>query len=121
MSAPKHDRLDVSDFFAPHTRHVWLVPNYTTDRRSAANFVDVFIQSKADPAKCDVAKGAGGKFRYVVPRIDTAPELLITKAALLRSASAVTTAPDGYAGISADINRDRGGDCLYVVWKGRKP
>ena len=50
------------------------------------------------------------------PRVD----LKVTNVALLRSGQYVslsTVKALGYSGRSDDLNRDRGGDYLYVLWK----
>ncbi|KAI0087495.1 hypothetical protein BDY19DRAFT_892966, partial [Irpex rosettiformis] len=98
-------------------KFVWLVPEYTTDSSSAANSFSITIQSIADLAFDDLAKGAGGDFRYLQPKLDTKMRVKITEVQLLRSDAHVKTPPVGWHGISNDINFGRQRTHLYVIWK----
>ncbi|KAL7271760.1 hypothetical protein RUND412_005453 [Rhizina undulata] len=98
--------------------YVWLVPEYTQDVSQACTGFDIFIQASADSGKSDLAKGANGLYRYIVPIKNPKEKKKITEVALLRSENwaDIKSAP-GYDGITPDINRDRKKDWLYVVWK----
>lgn len=101
--------------------YVWLVPEYTTDTREAVNIIDFVIQGDSNPHYSDLARGAGGSWRYLIPRrvgsLGT-PNAFITHFALLRSGTWATLGPEtGFVGTTRDINADRGGDFLFLVWK----
>ncbi|KAL8685189.1 MAG: hypothetical protein Q9224_005920 [Gallowayella concinna] len=67
----------------------------------------------------DLAKGAGGKFRYLQFNQDSNTHSKFTAAALLRRAGNAPTLKDapGYAVMTTDINEGRKGDWLYVVFQ----
>ena len=65
----------------------------------------------------DLAKGAGGDYRYLLPISDTGNPNKITSLRLCRSSSAVTSPPDGYSGMSANINSGRDKDFLYLLYQ----
>ncbi|GBE79429.1 hypothetical protein BKA93DRAFT_753262 [Sparassis latifolia] len=94
---------------------VWLVPVYTADPSNAASAFDVVIQSSEDPNRNDLAAGAGGDFRYLLPITTGARQ--IASVALLRSKESVDSIPPGYDGKTTDINKGRGGDFLYLLWQ----
>ena len=52
--------------FSPR-RYVWLVPRYTTEWSAAAVRFELVIQGGANGSLQDLAKGAGGDFRYLIP------------------------------------------------------
>lgn len=62
----------------------------------------------------DLAKGAGGDCRWLLPIYDTLKPKL-TDAALWRTPGNTTVPPMGWGLISADLNGGRGGDYLYIV------
>ena len=99
------------------TRFVWLVPEYTTDPNTAAVCFQVSVQSIADLAFDDLAKGAGGDYRYLWPKCDSKIRAKITEVQLLRSDTSISAPPTGWQGISADINAGRQRTYLYVIWK----
>ncbi|KAI0686949.1 hypothetical protein BC835DRAFT_428915 [Cytidiella melzeri] len=98
-------------------KFVWLVPEYTTDLNAAATSFQISIQSIADLAFDDLAKGAGGDYRYLEPTYDPKVRSKVTEVQLLRSDAPVKTAPSGWQGITKDINAGRQRSYLYVVWK----
>ncbi len=65
----------------------------------------------------DIARGTGGDYRYVIPEKDQREKKKISEINLLRSSNSVTVPPNGYSGMSIDINRGRKGDFLYLIWK----
>lgn len=75
------------------------------------------MQNGRDPNRLDLAKGAGGAFRYLLPFCNPQTADRICALGLLRSSEAVGTPPEGYTGMTSDINKDRGGSYLYLVWK----
>ena len=64
----------------------------------------------------DLAKGAGGDFRYLkaVPDAKNASKIMALK--LYRSNGPVWTFPAMYAGCTGDINVNRGKTYLYLMW-----
>lgn len=98
-------------------RYVWLVPVYTEDASSAATGFDIVIQSESNPALDDLAKGAGGDYRYLLLRTDAQQEKKVTQVVLFRSDSAIGHVPNGWDGMTTDINKGRGKTYLYLVWK----
>ncbi|KAK7032626.1 hypothetical protein VNI00_012889 [Paramarasmius palmivorus] len=99
-----------------HGEYVYLTPITTNNPNDAATSFKIVIQSHADPEKKDLAKGAGGDYRYVIPMRDPGARK-ITSARLLRSGSKQDYPPSGFNGLSTDINQGRKGDYLYIVWK----
>ena len=99
-------------------RCVWLVLHYTTDAAKAATSFDVLIQAFEDPKMRDLAKRAGGEFRYVVPRADRRLADKIADVAFVRADSPLARPPAGWHGFSInDLNKGRKKGCLYVVWR----
>ncbi|KAG5644039.1 hypothetical protein DXG03_009191 [Asterophora parasitica] len=112
LDAPK-DRItdlnggssDINNRFAGE--FVWLVPKYTTNTKEALTRFDFVNQGAHDDRYDDLAKGAGGNYRYLVP-VNDGSNLLITKAALLRSDNS-TSKPSGWDAKTYDINAGRFG------------
>ena len=94
---------------------VWLVPTFTSDPGSAQTSYSIVIQGDSNDHYQDLAKGAGGDYRYLHSRHDG--EQKITKVNLLRLDEALGDLPAGYDGRSGDINQGRGGTYLYLIWK----
>lgn len=99
-------------------RFIWLAPVYTTDVSKAATSFDVLIQTYEDPKLDDLAKRAGGDFRYVIPRADRKLSEKIVEVGLLRTDKPLSKPPSGWQGYCInDLNKGRRKGCLYVVWK----
>ena len=98
-------------------RYVWLVPRYTRDHSAAAVGFEVVIQGDADGSLKDLAKGAGGDFRYILPIKDVTKDAKVTHVALLRLESGLRGRPMGWVGNMIDINKNRGKTFLYLLWK----
>lgn len=99
-------------------RCVWLVPVYTTEVTKAATSFDVLIQPYQDTKLDDLAKGAGGEFRYIVPRSDRKLERKIVEVGLVRSERPVRSVPSGWDGYSViNIFNGRPKGHLHIVWK----
>lgn len=98
-------------------KYVYLEPVWTTNTAEAAEVIDIIIQDHAssDPNDLDLAKGAVGfQYRYVYT--NTYWGLFgITQVALIEGERG--RVPDGWDGITVDINKNRGGRHLYLVWK----
>ncbi|KAE8146589.1 hypothetical protein BDV25DRAFT_48398 [Aspergillus avenaceus] len=99
-------------------KYVWLVPRYSDDPSSAPSSIRIIIQDDADHNRDDMAKGAGGKYRYIDLQYGEGEK--IKRVSLLRRKDSVsynTIHSLGFDGYSGDINSGRGGDYLYIVWK----
>jgi len=100
--------------------YVWLVPEWSTTVKDACTGFDVVIKDAGDPnSPPDLAKGAGGHFRFLVPVRDSRNGEKVVAIALLRSTPNYGSFEQsvGYNRISHDLNRHRGGDFLHVVYK----
>lgn len=95
---------------------MWLVPRYDVDSARAITGIDIAIQWHGDPARSDLAKGAGDQFRFLIPRFDQDANK-IHDIHLLRMDGGIGRVPPGYNGHSSDINEGRRGDFLYLIWK----
>lgn len=104
-------------------KYVWLVPQYTLQAGDAATAFEVRIQGSSMAGMGDLASGAGGDYRYAVTSRDRRQTQKVVEVKLWRSDSQVT--PDqvkkelgnNWAGPSRDINENRGGAYLYLVWR----
>lgn len=82
--------------------------------------MQVVIQKSEEEGRDDLASGAGGKYRYLFPQPQENNSDKITDVQLFRSDSHLHSdelADMGFQGMSSDINEDRDGDYLYLVWK----
>uniref|UniRef100_T1IT88 Uncharacterized protein n=1 Tax=Strigamia maritima TaxID=126957 RepID=T1IT88_STRMM len=98
--------------------HVWLVPVWTTNPAIAATSIEVIIQRRENNRYSNLARGAGGPYRYLKMITDSVSNERITNLKLWRSKDK-TSKPslEGWKGWTGDINADRGGDYLYICWK----
>ncbi|KAL4985164.1 hypothetical protein BDW68DRAFT_165635 [Aspergillus falconensis] len=97
---------------------VWLLPRYSSDAANAVSNIRVIVQGNPDSGYVDLAKGAGGDYRYL--RLERDGGNKIMEVRLLRrndEADFAAVRALGFDGLSGDINEGRGGDYLYVVWK----
>ena len=101
-------------------RYVWIVPVYTYDAAEAATIFDLFIQDSGHSGWDDLAAGAGGSYRFLVPVPDASNPVKITDLSLYRSNNGVTTFPAQYTGHTSDINANRKGTYLYLLWSTRR-
>ena len=100
----------------PH-RYVWLIPVFTSTASAAVTGFSIAIQKSADPAFNDLAKGAGGDYRYLLLENDAEQAEKVTEVALLRLGEALVERPAGWDGNTIDINKGRGKTYLYLLWK----
>jgi hypothetical protein len=85
--------------------------------KDAASSFTIIRQSQEKHGMDDIARGTGGDFRYVVPESNPREMKKINGINLLRSNNAVNVPPNGYSGMSPDINKGRKKDFLYLIWK----
>ncbi|RXW20933.1 hypothetical protein EST38_g4913 [Candolleomyces aberdarensis] len=116
-------------------KYISLVPVYTTNKDKAATRFDLILndgplpaeqvaaneerRAQGKPCITDLAEGAGGLYRYLVPVADPRVTHKVTGLALLREFGGPGTDIHslGYNGMSMDLNRSRKGDWLYVLWR----
>ena len=95
---------------------MWLVPEFTHKVEDAVTGFDVFIGAAGHWP--DLAKGAGGAFRHLVPIRNPRVKTKITEVALMRRESGDHRGGGpGFVGSTIDLNQSRGGDWLYFIWK----
>ncbi|KAN0076572.1 hypothetical protein V8E54_006714 [Elaphomyces granulatus] len=101
-------------------KYVWLTPKWSSESSNAVSNIRIIIQKESDPNFEDLAKGAGGDYRYL--RLERNGSDKIHALQLLRRKDEVsfeTINALGFDGVSTDINKGRGGDYLYLVWKNK--
>lgn len=86
-------------------------------RDNGAIGFDIAIQGSEDKSKDDLAKGAGGDYRYLILNTSVTQQSKVTAVTLIRSESALNMPPSGWDGATIDINKGRGETYLYLVWK----
>uniref|UniRef100_T1IMR4 Uncharacterized protein n=1 Tax=Strigamia maritima TaxID=126957 RepID=T1IMR4_STRMM len=98
--------------------YVWLVPVWTTNPAEAATSIQVIIQDGNNGQYKDMAKGAGGSYRYVKMAHDSASNERITELKLWRTPDGGSKpSKNGWNYWTGDINANRGGDYLYICWQ----
>ncbi|KAI0262621.1 hypothetical protein BC834DRAFT_890984 [Gloeopeniophorella convolvens] len=99
--------------------YVWLVPIWSTETSKAISSFDLVIQGESDGNYKDLARGSKGEWRYLIPVRSQDTNSYIIDVRLIRRDSGASSPPSdsGYTGQTGDINRDRKGDWLYLVWK----
>ncbi|KAI1183945.1 hypothetical protein F5B17DRAFT_414025 [Nemania serpens] len=104
-------------------RYVWLVPEWTEDRDKAVTYFDVLITGSSKAGMSDLAKGAGGDYRYLVSQVDVHIEKKLKRLALYRKSNGEGPVHEsdikdrGCTDFSTDINAGRGGDYLHLIWE----
>lgn len=98
---------------------VFLVPEYTDSPDEALTSLHIEVQSNKDTDLPDLAKGAGGYYRYLVGRSDSNEPKKIVDVALVRSGLEVGDF-GRYEHHTIDINWKRSRTYLYVVWNVHK-
>ncbi|EKM50341.1 uncharacterized protein PHACADRAFT_105609 [Phanerochaete carnosa HHB-10118-sp] len=98
-------------------KYVWLRPIYTYNPAEAASRFDLIIQDGEHLDWPDLAKWAGGKYRFLRAVNDHMSPVKITQLALLRGGYVEKVDGWGYSEKTGDINGGRWGDYLYLVWK----
>ncbi|OTA65850.1 hypothetical protein K449DRAFT_403327 [Hypoxylon sp. EC38] len=103
--------------------YVWLVPVYTLDPDEAATSFNIIIQSNPVEGWKDLAKGAGGSYRYIRAAQDSSVSNKAIDLALVRTEDAAPARDilarlgPNWDGASRDINENRGGAYLYFAWQ----
>ncbi|KZO91091.1 hypothetical protein CALVIDRAFT_542142 [Calocera viscosa TUFC12733] len=100
-------------------KYVWLIPHYTREESHGSTSWAIMITNIVQSGRADLAKGAGGYFRYLDRYSVREKAERIREVYLIRGKEHLEEAKTkGWiSGHTDDINRDRGGDYLYLVWK----
>lgn len=94
-------------------QYVYLVPEYTSDRSQAAHAFSLLTTYQEDLCAADMSRGDGKElYRYLCAFYNGSDDSRITKVWLSRTED--TKEGDGR---TADLNRNRGGDFLYLCWE----
>lgn len=91
------------------------MPKYDAEPAGAMTSIEIDIQADWD-GRLDLAKGAGGQYRYLAPKFHEGSRKIRT-VSLLRLGYPIIGLPEGYSGRSGNINAGRGRDFLYLIWK----
>ncbi|KAK4675722.1 hypothetical protein QC764_0081030 [Podospora pseudoanserina] len=98
--------------------YVWLVPKRAPRPKMMVDNFWTDIRGSPDGNRNDdLAKGAGGDYRYFSWSNNMDATHFVTDVALWRTGDAQHSPPDGWDSMTGDINKDRGGDYLYLVWR----
>jgi hypothetical protein len=110
--------LSVLPLIRVFSRYVWLVPEYTSDRNKAITDIRFVMSDNSNSSLSDLAAGAGGKYRYLIPEVDKSKSQKISKLVLWRfpKEDGPSTGKITSKGRTGDLNNDRKGDWLYVGW-----
>ncbi|KAL8801251.1 MAG: hypothetical protein Q9182_004600 [Xanthomendoza sp. 2 TL-2023] len=106
-------------------KYCYLVPTFTNQVNEAMTQCRMRVESSplsGPNITDDLAKGAGGKYRYLQFNKDPNSHVKMTAAALFRHVGNAPTIKDapGWDVMTSDINEERRGDWLYVVFKTRE-
>ncbi|KAM3426225.1 hypothetical protein NHJ13734_009585 [Beauveria thailandica] len=97
--------------------YVWLTICRAPSSKQMVDNLWVEIRGNPDDKRDDLAKGAGGDYRYLALSNDMNATHFVTDVALWRTGEAHYNPPNGWHHKSDDINKGRGGDYLYLVWR----
>ncbi|KAK0351198.1 hypothetical protein LTR94_025927 [Friedmanniomyces endolithicus] len=89
---------------------------WTKELSDAATGFLFIKQSGEDKRYQDLAKGAGGDYRYLIPLKQPNFNFRLKEVKLFRGDKEITQFP-GYDGHTTDLNSGRGGSYLYLAWK----
>lgn len=109
-----HKSDDINNGYS-ESKFVWLVPELTHKLSEALTDLDLVITSSKDERYNDLAAGAGGDWRYLVPQRNPNSQFYITDSLALRRSKEKVSVKFPVRS-SGDINNDRGGDYLYLEW-----
>ena len=99
-----------------HDSRVYLYPRYTLLYEEAISGLSLILKDNPDSSKTDLAMGSSGQYRYLdIERDSDIDATKICDVMLLRSKQRVGL-PEEWDGMF-DLNRSRGTEFLYLVWK----
>ncbi|KAL4803080.1 hypothetical protein BDV18DRAFT_163605 [Aspergillus unguis] len=101
---------------------VWLVPVWGSKASDSetCTYLGCRLTGSREPDASDLAKGAGGEYRYLDIGRNPAIRDKIVDVRMLRSEgkqSSQDAKNQGFPGISNDFNVNRNHDWLYLIWK----
>ncbi|KAG9501719.1 hypothetical protein J7337_007410 [Fusarium musae] len=97
--------------------NIWLRTIKANKPDMMMNNISIYI-GHGDAARTDdLAKGAGGDYRFLDWTRNMTATKFITEFSLWRQSIPQGAPPAGWDGITGDINAGRGGDNLYLIWK----
>ncbi|RGP81410.1 hypothetical protein FLONG3_555 [Fusarium longipes] len=97
--------------------YVWLKVHYATKPIDLVSNIWFERCDRKIEGLDDLAKGAGGQYRYLHIKNDMSQPRYVTEVALFRDDSRHDGVPEGWDGMTTDINAGRKGDFLYLLWK----
>ncbi|KAH7009807.1 hypothetical protein EDB80DRAFT_891959 [Ilyonectria destructans] len=97
--------------------YVWLRVHRANSPTAMVENIWVEISGSNDGDSKDLAKGAGGDYRFLKWSNNNGDRTKIADVALWRCDDSQSNPPSGWHGMTADINRGRGGDYLYLIWQ----
>ncbi|GAB7357357.1 hypothetical protein MBLNU459_g8304t1 [Dothideomycetes sp. NU459] len=96
--------------------YVWLKVHTAQQTSQIVDNIWTLVQGDQITTQNDLAKGAGGDYRYLEWTNNLGSRRFITDVALWRTSDAQHGPPSGWDGKTDDINKGRGGSYLYLVW-----
>ncbi|KAG5754801.1 hypothetical protein H9Q72_002394 [Fusarium xylarioides] len=97
--------------------NIWLRTIKADKPDTMMNNISIYI-GHGDAARTDdLAKGAGGDYRFLDWTRNMTATKFITEFSLWRQSIPQGAPPAGWDGMTGDINAGRGGDNLYLIWK----
>ncbi|PHH84678.1 hypothetical protein CDD83_1572 [Cordyceps sp. RAO-2017] len=104
--------------------YVFLAPTYTNNPDEGCTSFEFILQYEPLDGSQELAPGSSGPGRYLGCKRHSPGKSKIRRVALYRKSGSAITLDDvkrnNYEGMTADINKDRGGDFLSLVWSSYK-
>ncbi|OXA54418.1 Beta-D-xylosidase 3 [Folsomia candida] len=100
--------------------YVWLVPEWSSRLDEGVTSLRIDVQEKEDQVSKNLAKGAGGLFRYLRVIRDISHKEKIIEVALVRKDNEIV-ADSYWEECTQDINKYRMKDYLYLCWRSVTP
>ncbi|KAJ6263201.1 hypothetical protein Dda_1762 [Drechslerella dactyloides] len=113
-----NDNNDINRHFGGE--YVYLRAHTFGDKPEAGKLIkgfDFVRQPEPSEEESNLAKGAGGDFRYLRPSYAGEGDDAITELGLWRTQNSQQAPPEGWQGCTTDLNRARGGDYLTFFGK----
>jgi len=102
-------------------KRAYLVPEYTDDPDKACIGFEAVVTDTEAPLLNSLAGGGRGRFRYLIPVRDNGSNKKVVEVGLMRlkssSGSSEVALEQKFDAMTRDLNKQRGGDWLYVVYK----
>ncbi|KAI9147015.1 hypothetical protein HJFPF1_13045 [Paramyrothecium foliicola] len=101
-------------------KFVWIRAYRATKPSEMMNHIWRDVLDNPIEGRDDIAKGAGGSYRYLQWSNDMRANHFISSIWVWRTKEEKHSPPEGWSGKTDDINAGRGGDYLYIIWKSRE-